>query len=467
MLKADLCVVTNIGSPHIDLYGSIDNIFRDKMSLVHALPDDGAAFLNYDDDRLRAFRCDKTIISFAIYHPADYKAENVIEENGTINFEIHCADGVFPARIHILGEHNVLNALAAFAIGRRVGLSPQVILDALDEFRSEGMRQNVINIGGYHLYMDCYNSAPNSVLTSVHALSLIPKDPANRRIAVLGDIPRLGDQAPRIHKEVAEKLLEEKDIDLFILFGPHCAHMAAVMQEAGRAYFYTQDREELNAYIRGHARRGDVILFKAGHPTALAKTVDQVFGSSFHITDGDVLLDNAHDASNSAFRARWIDGAIELRGPKTAQDRLTVPETTDGKTPVRRIGKEAFKGSNLRSVTTPASLRNIGHGAFRSCAKLESLSLAEGLLVLEEEAFADCSLLKEVRLPKSLIEIGDKCFAGCTSLQDVYIHENVGHIGEDVFSGCENVTLHVLPGSYAERYAVEQPVTCRPEPVID
>ena len=458
MLAPDMCLITNIGYPHVDLYGSIDNIFYDKTSLVRNLPEDGVAFLNFDDERLAGLKTDKRVISFAIENEADYKAENIVYNENEIVFDVKCSEGLFPIRIHMPGAHNILNALAAFAVGRYMNIDAPAIAQALDEYRSEGMRQNVLNVGGYNLYMDCYNSAPNSVLTSVHALALLEKEPGCRRIAVLGDIPRLGDQAPRIHREVAEKLLEEKGIDLYILFGPHCANMASVMKEAGREYFYTQDRDELNAFIRETVHLGDIILFKAGHPSALAKTVDQVFGTSFHITDGDVLLDNAHDAGNAEFRARWIDEAIELRGMKKEKSQLVVPETTDGKTPVRRIGSEAFKGSSLRSVTSSASLRNIGRAAFMNCAKLEELSLTEGLMIIEEKAFEGCTSLTSVKLPDSLIDLGEKCFSGCSRLQHVYLGEKVGHIGEDAFSGCGRVTLHVRPGSCAERYAVDDSI---------
>ena len=84
-------------------------------------------------------------------------------------------------------------------MGRYLDVPINEIIEALDKYDSEGMRQNVLDIGGYNLYMDCYNSAPNSVQTSVFALSTMQVGEHSKRIAVLGDIPRLGDKGEKIH----------------------------------------------------------------------------------------------------------------------------------------------------------------------------------------------------------------------------------------------------------------------------
>lgn len=462
MLGHDMCLITNIGYPHVDLYGTIENIFYDKTSLIRQLPADGVAFLNADDERLRTIETDRKVITFAIHHDADYKAENIEYGEGVIRFDLRCEEGVFPIVIHMYGEHNVLNALAAFAVGRYLGMAPASIQKGLDEYRSEGMRQNVLDVGGYHLYMDCYNSAPNSVLTSVHALAIMDGGDDGRKIAVLGDIPRLGDQADAVHTEVAKELLKETGIDEFLLFGPHCAQMYKVLQEGSVPVFYTQDREELNDLIRSHANRGDILLFKAGHPTALAKTVDQVFGTSFHITDGDVLLDDAHDATNADYRARWIDGAIEVRAARKKETIRRIPETTDGSTKVIRIGKDAFSNAIMEELYLPDTLENIGYAAFYNCKQLKRIHFGKNVKILERSAFNHCPQLSRVDLPEGLLEIGERAFKDC-GLKDIYIPASVGHIYPDAFEGCANLTIHCKAGSYAESFAKEHGIKCAAE----
>lgn len=454
MLGPKYCIITNIGYPHVDLYGSIENILYDKTSLIRALPEDGVAFLNYDDERLKNYQTDKKVISFGIHNTeADFTAKDICYGDGVIRFTIHCAEGDFPAVIYMVGEHNVLNALAAFAVGRRLDIPADTILKALAEYRSEGMRQNVLNIGGYNLYVDCYNSAPNSVLTSVHALSLMQPAKGGKKVAVIGDIPRLGASSEEVHRDVGEKLIGEA-VDLYLFFGPYTKHTYDVMVAAGCNAKHTESREQLNNWVREHIQRGDYALFKAGHPMALAKTIDQVYGTSLHITDGDVLLENSKDSSNELYRARWIDEVVELRSPKTPMAHRRIPSEIGG-TAVGRIGNEAFSGGKMTELTLPETVYNIGFAAFYKCSNLKKIHFTKGLRILERSAFNSCRALEEVILPDTLIDIGEKAFAYCSKLRSMHIPSSVGHISEDAFDGCKDlITIYCKENSYAHNYAL-------------
>ncbi|MCI8455447.1 MAG: leucine-rich repeat protein [Lachnospiraceae bacterium] len=453
MLNPDACLITNIGYPHIDLYGSIENILKDKLSLTQNLTADGVAFLNYDDERLAAAPVNCPVISFAISNQrANYTASDIIYGDGVIHFNINSKnEEMIPACIHMYGEHNVLNALAAFAIGRWLNISAQDIVTALETYRSEGMRQNVCNIGGYHLYMDCYNSAPNSVIGSVHTLARMTPKKGGKKIVVFGDIPRLGKLSEEAHKKVGTDLAAE-DIDLYLFYGPYSIHTAEMLKQAGHTVRHTTERSILNLWLTELTSREDIILFKAGHPMALAKTVDQVFGTSFHITDGDVLLENSHFLTHEWFKARWIDGVVEIQAGKKLMSNLTIPEVIQGTT-VGRIGKEAFQNMNIKTLMLPQSLYNIGFAAFYKCRQLQSISFSRGLKVIERSAFNECVMLKELVLPESLIEIGERAFCNCTSLLRITIPNSVGHIAKDAFMGCSSLTILCHENSYACAYA--------------
>lgn len=455
MLGLKHCIITNIGYPHVDLYGSIENILYDKTSLIRALPEDGVAFLNYDDERLRNYQTDKRVISFGIHNTAaDYTAKDICYGDGEIRFTIHCKEGDFPTVIYMVGEHNVLNALAAFAVGRHVNIPAETILKALAEYRSEGMRQNVLNVGGHNLYVDCYNSAPNSVQTSVHALSLMQPSEGGKKIAVIGDIPRLGDSSVEVHRDVGQKLIGEA-VDLYLFFGPYTKHTYDVMLAAGCNVKHTESREQLNSWVQEFIQRGDYALFKAGHPMALAKTIDQVYGTSLHITDGDVILDSSKDVSNELYRARWVDGVVEIRSPKTPAVHRQIPSEIGG-TIVGRIGNEAFSGGKfIAELTLPETVYNIGFAAFYNCPNLKTIHFVNGLRILERSAFNGCRSLEEVSLPDTLIDIGEKAFAYCPKLQAVHIPSSVGHISDNAFEGCQNITIYCRENSFAHEYALK------------
>lgn len=460
MLNPDACLITNIGYPHVDLYGSIEKILEDKISLADNLTEGGVVFLNYDDERLRTAKVSRPVISFAIHNQnADYIATDIVYKEGVIEFTINSKDGAIPACIHMYGEHNVINALAAFAVGRWLGIPSQNIVDTLETYRSEGMRQNLCNIGGYQLYMDCYNSAPNSVIGSIHTLAMMRPKNEGKKVVVFGDIPRLGKLSEEIHAKVGQDLISE-NIDMYLFFGPYAKYTADVLKAAGHNVHYTMDRTELNSWLKQLINRDDIILFKAGHPMALAKTTDQVFGTSFHITDGDVLLENSHDISEGEYRVRWIDEVAEIQsGDKTAPE-LVIPEAVKN-TPVGRIGKEAFQFSKLETLLLPASLFNIGFSAFYRCEKLRLIQFSTGLKVIERSAFNGCSSLVDVSLPEGLLDIGERAFYKCKALKSIYVPDSVGHIADDAFTGCGNLTIVCHRGSYAQEYAQKQKIVCK------
>lgn len=201
MLNADACIVTNIGYPHVDLYGSIENILKDKMTIVENLREGGVAFLNYDDERIASYPVTKKVISFGIKNrSADYRAENIVNRDGTLSFDVVHGGRRVPVVLNMYGEHNVINALAAFAVGEWFEVPENQIVKALYDFKSEGIRQSVYDIGGYHLYVDCYNSAPNSMIGSIKTLCGMDYGTNSRRVVLFGDIPRLGGLVSRCIK---------------------------------------------------------------------------------------------------------------------------------------------------------------------------------------------------------------------------------------------------------------------------
>ena len=108
-----------------------------------------------------------------------------------------------------------------------------------------------------------------------------------------------------------------------------------------------------------------------------------------------------------------------------------MPET------IRTIGACAFAGSGILALTIPASVTEIGEGAFSECNQLSSVVIDEGLTALPVNAFAHCEQLSTVTLPNSLTSIGDYAFTGCSSMPSIDIPDSVSVIGESAFSFCE------------------------------
>lgn len=457
MLNADACIVTNIGYPHVDLYGSIENILKDKMTIVKNLREGGVAFLNYDDERIASYPVSRKVISFGIKNrSADYLAENIVNQDGTLSFDVLHGGRRVPVVLNMYGEHNVINALAAFAVGEWFGVPEDRIVKALYDFRSEGIRQSVYDIGGYHLYVDCYNSAPNSMIGSIKTLCGMNYGADSRHIVLFGDIPRLGKLAPEVHQKVAEEL-KDFDVDLYICYGKNAKFAAEVLAKHGRRAICSEEESEFVGLIKENVRLNDVILIKAGHPMKITRALDKTFGTSFHFTDGDVLLEDTTEISRqypfgTAFN---VDGQVEIRSVKEGVTALDVPNKING-IPVARIGKEAFKGSALTHVALPGTLYNIGEGAFASCEDLVSVHFPESLKIVERDAFNSCVSLQRIDIPEGTIHLGAGAFYNCKLLERVSVPKSVQMIEPDCFEGCSDaLTLLCAPGSFAQRYAKE------------
>ena len=128
-------------------------------------------------------------------------------------------------------EHMVLNALAATAVGRALGLTMQEIKAGIEALEPVGGRFHIINHGDIQIIDDCYNANPVSMKASLDVL----RDAKGRKVAILGDMGELGENEEQMHAEVGYHAAKNK-IDLLICTGKISSHMAeAAMQTAAVA----------------------------------------------------------------------------------------------------------------------------------------------------------------------------------------------------------------------------------------
>ena len=143
--------------------------------------------------------------------------------------------------------------------------------------------------------------------------------------------------------------------------------------------------------------------------------------------DGDGLLKIM--GSGSMTSAPWYtDGYCQYI------TEVSLPEGLDS------IYNNAFKDSNLLSVTFPQSLCYIGREAFSGCTLLEGeLTIPEGVTDIENGSFKDCVGITELTIPNSVIEIGDSAFEGCSGITKLTIPNSITYIRESTFSGCASL----------------------------
>jgi len=455
-LRPDYVILTNIRDNHLETFGTRENLLDHKTSLVRELRDDGVAFLNADDEALWNYKSDKKIIYYGIDNKqADYRAENIVMHDDSVTFTIVNRNRRILARISVLGKHNVYNALAAFALGEAAGVDKAENIRQLRRFRASGMRQNYSNIAGYWMYVDCYNSSPDSVRQCLDTIVDISLPEDCRRIVILGDILELGEEEIAKHESLGDMLIEHKDhIDKVFCFGPLSGYTAERARQGGLDVFQTEDREELHAMLLEQIREGDLILWKASHGVRLFLSIDELVGTSFDINDQTTVNIYGQRLETEEMRFTLMPEGAQIDAWLSSSPTACLPSSLEG-VPLIALGKNSFVGaSDLESIEIPSTVNNIGFGAFFKSSNLREIRLSEGLKLIDRSAFNGCASLQEVIIPATCLHIGDRAFFDCVSLQGIIIPKSVAMIGERAFGGCLDLVITCERGSFAEEYAI-------------
>lgn len=425
-LEADMAVYTNIGVSHIESYGSREALAADKLSLSAYGKPDGLAFVNYDDEMLMQHEFSQTVISYSLKNSkAMYYAENIKSfdrtgESGSSFTIVDTKAGErHAAEVFVPGEHNVLNAVTAYAVGKALKLKPEEILEGIASYRPTGMRQNILHPcgGKYNVFADCYNSSLIAIGNTLAAMDTITLADGGRRIAVLGDICELGDISEETHRQIASVLAAHK-IDLLLAYGIDIRFTVEDASKLGMEALYFEDRSLLENEIRRILKPADLILFKASHAVNLGATIDRLFGTDINesssIAHKQFRLETRGDFEFYIFETSaslktylGCDENPEIPAYIEAEVTDELHETTTvKKLAVEKIGKTAFRGNQyIRKVTLPPTVIRIRDGAFKG-SSLEYFEGNNELISIGDEAFDDCPNLKTVKISRSTVDIG-------------------------------------------------------------
>jgi UDP-N-acetylmuramoyl-tripeptide--D-alanyl-D-alanine ligase len=273
--RHEIAIVTNVGSAHIENFDSIDGIAAAKRELVEALPPTGVAVLNADDQRVVRFAeaHPGRSVTYGIENPAaNVRARNIrFHQAGGVAFEV---DGV-EFNSSAVGRHSILNLLAGIAVAREFGIEASSLQDAVRAIAPGKMRGEKLMHRGVLIWNDCYNSNPDAAKAM---LDVLRDTPANRRIAVLGEMLELGRQAEPLHREVGEYAAMS---GVSVLMGVRGAarFLVDAAQDAGvlngAAYLFFETPEEAGDRLREIAREGDAILFKGSRGTQVERALQR------------------------------------------------------------------------------------------------------------------------------------------------------------------------------------------------
>ncbi|HEX2755954.1 MAG TPA: Mur ligase family protein, partial [Candidatus Limnocylindrales bacterium] len=256
--------------------GTIDAVEQAKGELVEALPGDGVAILNADDERVRrmAARTAARTMTYGFAADADVRAEQVVSRGADgMAFDLVTDVGRRPVVIPGLGRLAVHNALAGAAVGLAAGVPLATVVAGLTGGWSAPHRGELVRAGGVTIVDDSYNASPGSVEAALELLGGM----AGRRIAVLGEMLELGDEHEAGHERVGAAAAAV--VDRLVVVGKGAGGIARGAHAAGLegdAMARVVDREAARAQLLAELRPGDVVLVKASRGIALDLLVDDL-----------------------------------------------------------------------------------------------------------------------------------------------------------------------------------------------
>lgn len=273
--KPTIGIITNIGVSHIENLGSREGILKAKLEILDGLQKDAPLLLNGDNDLLKTVKDENHKIYFyGIESNADFKATDIVEENGKTTFTVNYFENKKKIEIPTIGIHNVYNALVAFATGYFLEVDADDAVNALKNYEPSGMRQKCVDVNGITSIEDCYNASPDSMKAAINTLSNIK---ANKKIAVLSDMLELGDFSEKAHFSVGEMVAENK-IDYLLCVGKDSKYIVEGAKSKGLANsFLFNSKEELTDELYNIAKKGDAVIFKASRGMKLEDIISSIY----------------------------------------------------------------------------------------------------------------------------------------------------------------------------------------------
>jgi UDP-N-acetylmuramoyl-tripeptide--D-alanyl-D-alanine ligase len=259
IIQPDIGIITHIGHSHLLGLNSLKGVLEVKSELIHNIKNNGTAIvpngphLNY----WRKLRKDISFITFGLDDSAEFFASNIESTPSGTFFSIHSQ--YFKDQILVstplMGNHNILNILAAFSSVYQLKGDMNFFLKSLKSFKNESQRlefQPWINQS--NLINDSYNANPDSVKAAIDVLHQM----RGRKIMILGDMKELGRYRKKFHKEIGE-YAKIKNLDLLIGYGDLTKHSVASFGSSG---IFFNSKIALTEFLKSEISKKDYVLLK-------------------------------------------------------------------------------------------------------------------------------------------------------------------------------------------------------------
>lgn len=269
--RPNIGVITNVGTAHIGLVGSRENILKAKLEMAEYFDENSTLIINLDNDMLQNFyehqNVNYKIKTFGIRSDADVKATNVklYESKSTFDYNHMTYE------VNVPGEHFVLNALAAISVGECLNIPYEKMKDAIANFELTKNRMDFVELKNNISIIDgTYNANLDSMLSSLAVLGKYER----RKIAVLADMLELGEYSEDLHLKTG-KAVDENNIDVLICVGNESKYIIEGAQNTKDKHWF-QTNDEAYTYLKSILQEKDILLVKGSNSMRLKEIITKL-----------------------------------------------------------------------------------------------------------------------------------------------------------------------------------------------
>lgn len=253
-------IVTNIGKDHLQGFGGTEGVLKAYSEIYHYMLDHSClAFVNADDPLLMRLSTGIPRVTYGSGPEADFKGK-LLSPVPVLKVSIQFPDQSLEISTQLVGAYNFSNVMAAACIGNYFGVEANLIRKAIEEYRPENYRSQLIITTRNTVIMDAYNANPSSMEAAIKNFMGFP---GKGKVLILGDMLELGEAAQEEHLRILH-LAQQAEAETIMLVGQHFAQAASDHQVK-----IFPSAKDLSAFLKENPLTGKTILIKGSRGIAL------------------------------------------------------------------------------------------------------------------------------------------------------------------------------------------------------
>ena len=270
-VKPKYGIVTSIGPQHLQTFHTMANIIKEKMAMIEKLPADGVGIINIDNEYIRDYKIRNSckIKTIGIENKdADYVAENIKYSKEGSSFTVTIDDCSYQFKTALLGEHNIMNLLAAIALAKELGVDNDKIVRNVAKAKRVEHRLELKKINGITFIDNAFNSNPVGCKLSLDVLAMMD----GKRVIVTPGLIDLGPKENDCNYEFGAYMKDRADFA--VLVGEkQTAYILKGLKDSGFDLDHiltVSSVKEAFAFIYGTFSSNDTILLENDLPDAFS-----------------------------------------------------------------------------------------------------------------------------------------------------------------------------------------------------